>query len=168
MTSRTRTILIVALLPAAWTWACAGAHTGASGTRPADVEALRASLAPYSSFTLAKNAGYATAITDCMSNGDQGAMGVHYGNPALIDGTLDATRPEALIYEPGANGALSLVGVEFVVPFAVVAKTATPPTLFGQQFAPNDVFGLWTLHVWTHRSNPGGLFASWNPRVRCT
>ena len=47
------------------------------------------SLDPYTSFTLAKNAGYSTAITDCMSNGDEGAMGVHFGNTALIDGTAD-------------------------------------------------------------------------------
>ena len=54
-----------------------------------------------------------------MSNGDLGAMGVHFGNPALIDATVDAHHPEVLIYEPGASGAMSLVGVEFVVPFTV-------------------------------------------------
>ena len=102
-----------------------------------------------------------------MSNGDEGAMGVHFGNGALIDATADALRPEVLIYEPGTNGEMSFVGVEFVVPFAVHPKTAEPPVLFGQKFVVNDVFGLWTLHVWTHRSNPSGLFASWNPRVHC-
>jgi hypothetical protein len=166
MTARVRTIILLALLPAAWVWACGAARSPAPALR-GDVEALRASLAPYSSFALAKNAGYATPITDCMSNGDQGAMGVHYGNAALIDGVSDAMHPEVLIYEPGQSGALSLVGVEFVVPFAITPKTGTPPTLFGQRFVPNDVFGLWTLHVWTHRANPSGQFASWNPRVHC-
>lgn len=65
--------------------------------------------------------------------------------------------------EPGT----SLGPVEFIVPFAVLPKTSTPPILFGQQFAVNDVFGVWALHVWTHRTNPSGLFASWNPRVHC-
>lgn len=102
-----------------------------------------------------------------MSNGDQGAMGIHYANVGLIDGTADPLRPEALIYEPGTNGEMSLVGVEFIVPFAVLPKTSTPPSLFGQQFTANDVFGVWALHVWTHRTNPSGLFASWNPRVHC-
>lgn len=134
---------------------------------PADVQALRTVLEPYTSLSKAKAEGYATAITDCMSNGDEGAMGVHWGNPALIDGATEALRPEALIYEPGANGEMSLVGVEFIVPFAVHPKTAAPPTLFGQQFKVNDVFGVWAMHVWTHRSNPSGLFASWNPRVHC-
>ena len=72
-----------------------------------------------------------------------------------------------LIYEPGTSRALTLVVVEFVVPFAVISKSSPAPVLFGQHFLPNDVFGLWTLHVWTHRSNPSGLFASWNPRVHC-
>lgn len=139
--------------------------TSAGG--PPGVDVLRTALDPYTSFTLAKNAGYATALTDCMSNGDEGAMGVHFANLALIDGTVDAGFPEALIYEPGTNGEKSLVGVEFIVPFTVVPKTSKPPVLFGQQFKPNDVFSVWALHVWTHRTNPSGVFASWNPRVHC-
>lgn len=134
---------------------------------PEGVAALRSSLAAFTSFDLAKKAGYSVAITDCMSNGDEGAMGVHFGNPALIDATPDALHPEALIYEPGASGAMSLVGVEFIVPFAVLPKTAAAPVLFGQPFKQNDVFGVWALHVWTHRSNPSGIFAPWNPRVHC-
>jgi hypothetical protein len=27
--------------------------------------------------------------------------------------------------------------------------------------------GISVLPVWTHRTNPSGLFASWNPRVHC-
>jgi hypothetical protein len=57
--------------------------------------------------------------------------------------------------------------VEFVVPYAALARTATPPRLFGQDFVHNDVFQVWALHVWTHRANPSGVFASWNPRVHC-
>jgi len=134
---------------------------------PSGVGVLRQKLTAYSSFTLAKNAGYATAITDCMSNGDVGAMGVHYANTALLDAVADPLHPEALIYEPGANGDQSLVGVEFIIPYAALPKTSPAPSLFGQSFAQNDVFGVWALHVWTHRANPSGMFASWNPRVHC-
>jgi len=133
----------------------------------AALQELRASLEPYSSPALAKTAGYGTAITDCMSNGDEGAMGIHFGNPSYIDGTVDPLRPEALIYEPGTSGQMSLVGVEFIVPFSAIAKTAPAPVLFGQTFAENEVFGVWALHVWTHRRNPSGTFAPWNPRVHC-
>jgi len=144
----------------------AGAQT-AKAAMPADVQALRASLAAYSSFRLAKDAGYNTPITDCMSNGDLGAMGVHFAKPGLIDGKPEALAPEALIYEPGTNGEMSLVGVEFIVPFTAVSKSSPAPMLYGQHFSPNDVFGVWALHVWTHRGNPNGLFAPWNPRVHC-
>jgi hypothetical protein len=92
---------------------------------------------------------------------------VHFGDPDLIDGTVTPNEPEVLIYEPGTNGEMSLVGVEFLVPFTAIPKTGTPPTLFGQAFSPNDVFGVWALHVWTHRTNPKGTFAAWNPRVHC-
>ena len=145
--------------------ACGGSSTAPS--EPSGVAALRQSLEPYSSFALAKNAGYSTALTDCMSHGDDGAMGIHYANTTLIDGTADSLHPEALIYEPGVDGQMSLVGVEFVVPFAAVSRDSKPPELFGQAFSQNDVFGVWALHVWTHRSNPKGLFAPWNPRVHC-
>ena len=134
---------------------------------PQGVETLRSSLAAYGSFGLARSEGYTVALTDCMSNGDVGAMGIHFGKGSLIDAALDSLHPEVLIYEPGVNGEMSLVGVEFIVPFALRPKTASAPVLFGQAFVPDDVFDLWALHVWTHRANPSGLFAPWNPRVHC-
>lgn len=157
-----------ALLPLAWASACNDKDSTTSpSSLPPQVEQLRDSLAPFSSLALAKKAGYNVALTDCMSNGDEGAMGVHFGNAALIDGTADPLHPEALIYEPGNDGEMSLVGVEFLVPYTILPKTSSPPELFGQKFVQNDVFGVWALHVWTHRSNPSGLFANWNPRVHC-
>ncbi len=129
--------------------------------------ALRAALEPFTSLAQARSAGYDVALTDCMSNGDVGAMGVHWANASLIDSLPQALRPEALIYEPGNDGNMSLVGVEFIVPFTAHPKTAAPPVLFGQPFSANDVFGVWALHVWTHRLNPSGVFAAWNPRVHC-
>lgn len=160
----------IALSVAVATLAYAAACQRDSATAPTQypgVESLRSSLAPYTSFAQARNAGYATALTDCMSNGDVGAMGVHFGNTALIDGDVDPLHPEVLIYEPGTNGEMSLVGVEFIIPFAILPKTSPAPVLFGQAFLADDAFGLWGLHVWTHRTNPSGLFAPWNQRVHC-
>jgi len=166
---RVRTTLLIAMViaPVLWGVACHDDDGPTVPPIPADVQALKASLAPYSSLALAKTAGYAAAITDCMSNGDEGAMGVHWANPAYIDARAEALRPEALIYEPGTDGQASLVGVEYIVPFDAVSRTSPPPELFGQKFSQNLVFGVWALHVWTHRANPSGLFASWNPRVHC-
>src|SRR5262245_45326348 len=58
--------------------------------------------------------GYALA-SGCVSGPAEGAMGVHYGNAALLgDGLLDVTKPETLVYEP-RNGRLELVAAEYVV-----------------------------------------------------
>ena len=39
--------------------------------------------------------------------------------------------------------------------------------LFGKKFLQNDTFQLWGLHAWVWKENPGGVFASWNPKVNC-
>lgn len=74
-------------------------------------------------------------VLGCVSGPEEGAMGVHFVNPALLmDGALDAPQPEALIYE-FKNGAARLVGVEFIV-FADVwhlnHAPNDPPVLEGQ------------------------------------
>src|SRR6267154_2276732 len=63
------------------------------------------------------------AATPCVSGPNTGAMGVHLVLPARISaGVLKAEEPEALIYEPMANGAMRLVGVEFIVLASVWAS----------------------------------------------
>lgn len=43
-------------------------------------------------------------------------MGIHFVNGELVgDGAIDASAPEALMYEVNANGKLELIGVEYVV-----------------------------------------------------
>ncbi|MEP6729798.1 MAG: hypothetical protein ABJE10_04125 [bacterium] len=168
MKVRTGLIPVAAIFPFAWALACHDVNTQVTTpTLPPAVQSLKASLAPFASLRLAKSAGYNIAITDCMSTSDEGAMGVHFGNSNYIDGVTDEQHPEALIFEPGTDGQMTLVGVAFLVPFSAVPRTAAAPQLFGQRFQVNDVFGAWVLHVWTHRSNPSGLFATRNTRVHC-
>ena len=61
-------------------------------------------------------------------------MGLHYVNlPLVLDGELDATRPEIVIYEPLPNGRLRLIGADYLVlADAWHAKHAEPPQLMGQ------------------------------------
>jgi len=118
-------------------------------------------------------AGYGPAF-GCVSGPDHGAMGIHYINGPLVgDGEIDATHPEALIYEP-VGKRLRLVGVEYIV-FADtwLASHSAPPMLEGQAFqfvgSPNryGIPAFFELHVWAWRDNPNGAFVDWNNKVSC-
>jgi hypothetical protein len=147
-----------------------------SGKEPAATfrETVRQATEQFKDVQAAEAAGYGL-FHGCVSGPQEGAMGVHYANPALVgDGALDAARPEALLYEP-KDGKLQLVGVEYVVLAKdwAAAHPEGPPVLMGQLFnyvgAPNR-YGLdpfYELHVWAWRSNRAGLFADWNTRVSC-
>jgi hypothetical protein len=111
----------------------------------------------------------------CVSGPEQGAMGVHFVNFALVDGKPEVKAPEALIYEV-KDGRARLVGVEYIVPVDAWHPTqeeSPVPVLEGQVFHFNESpnrFGLpafYELHVWAWRDNPNGTFADWNPRVSC-
>jgi hypothetical protein len=119
-------------------------------------------------------AGYGPFL-GCVSGPDHGAMGVHYVNGGLVgDGEIDASHPEALIYET-LNGETKLVGVEFIVDAAtwLANHNNTPPVLEGQVFnlvgSPNryNLPPFFELHVWAWRHNPNGAFVDWNDHVTC-
>lgn len=147
-------------------------HGGTHHTGPLSPEVkrevvhLRKMTAPFHDFQAAAEAGWETQITGCFSDPALGGMGYHYGNTALIDGTVEAFKPELLLYEPDKNGRLRFVAVEYIVPFAAWTA-AEPPKVHGQSFHRNEAFGLWVLHVWHVRKNPDGVFADWNPKVSC-
>ena len=132
-----------------------------------DLARLRRVVAPYHRFEAAQEAGWTALVPRCRDNPPVGGMGWHYANPAYLDGELDVTRPEALIYEPQEDGSMAFVGVEFVVPFSIRPAHAEPPRLLGQTFLQNHGDELWMLHVWVGRPNPNGMFATWNPDVSC-
>jgi hypothetical protein len=130
---------------------------------------------------------YAPAL-GCVSGSDHGAMGIHYVNGSLIGGEtlltgeqLDPTKPQALIYEPQPNGALKLVGVEFIILASALPPDPSPqveghlmvyvdgPTSSRPEATPNR-YGLpafYELHVWAWKDNPEGSFVDWNNHVTC-
>ena len=132
-----------------------------------DIATLRRIVAPYHRFEAAQEDGYTLLVPRCRDNQPQGGMGWHYANPAYLDGAVEVTKPEALIYEPQKDGSLRFVGVEYVVPFSILPPEAEAPELFGQTFLHNFGDELWMLHVWVGRHNPDGMFATWNPQVSC-
>jgi hypothetical protein len=140
------------------------------------VDKVRAATAKFIDVNVALDNGWVLG-TPCVSGPEAGAMGVHIILPSRVgDGVLDANKPEALIYEPQANGALRLVGVEYIVlasDWARLHPEGGVPALDGHltNFVdePNR-FGLpafYELHVWAWEHNPQGSFADWNTRVTC-
>ncbi|MGX1887201.1 hypothetical protein [Streptomyces sp. NPDC055287] len=121
---------------------------------------------------LAAAAGF-KSTNECVSHPTQGGMGYHYVDPANI-GSLHPGRPAAVIYASDKTGKRQLVAVEYIVPDSDQNPKTTKdrPKLFGQKFdGPfSDIPGLpvhYSLHAWLWKHNPSGLFAPYNPQVKC-
>jgi hypothetical protein len=150
------------------------AHANHEHSAPAKlIEIVRDATRYFRDVNAATAANY-QPLFGCVSGPDHGAMGVHYINLSLYgDGKIDASRPEAIIYEPWEGG-LRLVGVEYIVDATTwMDHHSAPPMLEGQAFqfvnSPNR-YGLpafFELHVWAWRENPNGAFVDWNTRVTC-
>jgi hypothetical protein len=138
------------------------------------IRVVRESTERFRDVKIAEAEGYALAF-GCVSGGEYGAMGLHYVNfPLVLDGVLDPTRPEIVIYEPLPNGGRRLVGADFLVLSSDWhAKNEAPPELMGQLlhlFESPNRFGLptfYTLHVWAWKENPTGTFSNWHAKVSC-
>jgi hypothetical protein len=150
-------------------------HGAASASSPTLVDVVRQATYRFRDVNVAENEGYALTF-GCVSGPDFGAMGMHFVNfPLVIDGELDATKPEIVIYEPMPNGQVKLIGADYLV-FASTwdaAHPGQPPQIMGQllhRFESPNRFGLpdfYTLHVWAWKDSPTGTFVNWNSNVKC-
>jgi hypothetical protein len=134
----------------------------------ADLAAANMAAAVYQDVEQAEADGYASTLETlgCFEDAQRGGMGLHYANDTLMDAHLDATAPEALLYELDHRGEIaSLVAHEYIVPIDAWTGSA-PPRLFGQDFHRHPVLPVWILHTWIWKDNPAGVFADFNPRVR--
>jgi hypothetical protein len=153
----------------------------ALATEDEDTAAALAGSAAFTDSAAANAAGYGLPpegpLSECIMSLDGSAgMGFHWINGDLVgDAELDPGRPEALVYEPTADGGLRLVALEYVV-FAEAwdAENDQPPTLFGGQpfhftDAPNryEIPAFYALHVWLYKDNPAGMYEGFNPDVSC-
>ena len=115
--------------------------------------------------------------TPCVTGPEFGAMGVHLINAENVDGVVNVDKPEALIYEPQANGKLRIVGVEYIVPKpawdALHPDPLDRPALEGHLLnfvdEPNrfGLPGFYEIHVWAFEDNRKGALTDWNPDVTC-
>lgn len=127
------------------------------------VEAKKAT-AKYHDFQRAIDDGF-IQMGPCVAVPALGAMGFHYGKPSrIMNPNVDAAEPEVLLYIPEEDGTMRLVGLEYVVPYAL---SPTAPELFGRAYDFDAMRNQWALHVWAWRSNPSGIFAPFNPKLEC-
>ena len=157
----------------------AGSASAYDGSpRQDDFAAARAATAQYHDIT--KATGF-TELDDaagiaCIDN-PAGGMGVHFVDGSRLNSVLDPALPEALVYEPQADGSMKLGALEYVI-LDSDWKGPGAPKLFGQSFeyqpGPGEAnpnrFGLpafWELHLWVWNQNPRGMFDDWNPKVTC-
>ena len=167
--------LTVSVIPAL---AAPGGQSNVAGARQA--------TARFHDLDKAKEAGYSIVVADlagitCIDSA-AGAMGVHYLNiglapelgDATAEATVDAATPELLVYEPGSNGQLRLVALEYLALRPTGTRT-TPRrhrcsaddfdlTLAGNRYGLPDFY---SLHAWIWNPNPTDLFAPYNTRVSC-
>jgi hypothetical protein len=130
-----------------------------------DVAKIREATVRFQTSEAAEAAGYKLA-TGCVEHQPAGAMGYHFNNQTLIDATLDPEHPEVLVYEKRPDGTFQLNGVEFMVPKSAWTA-AEPPHIMGQALKTANGLDFWFLHVWAWKRSPSGLFADWNPDVKC-
>jgi len=171
--------------------AAAVALTGAAAPAVAspqdDLQSTRAATARFHSVQQAASAGYGelrdAAGIACIDN-PAGGMGIHYVNGDLVaDPALTPSSPEVLVYQPGADGQLRLVALEYVILESTWRAEHPDPTdvprLFGRSLerlagpneaVPQNRYGLpafYELHLWLWKANPDGMFNDWNPDVTC-
>ena len=128
---------------------------------------LRRATARYHNLDAAIADGF-VFLHGCEVRPEEGPVGIVYIHMGrLLDGAIDPSLPDGLIYEPPrSNGKPKLAAVEFAVPYALWTGQR-PPTFLGATFQREEEFGVFGLHVWLWRNNPAGLFAESNPNVSC-
>jgi hypothetical protein len=143
-----------------------------AAARQDTVSAVRAATARFNSIEQAKKAGYQRFYV-CTEQPGVGTMGQHYVNFDLVGNpAIDPLHPEALVYEPRADGSLKLVALEWV---RVGPVTNPGPSVLGMPMlhvGSGNRYGIepdgfYERHYWLYKSNPAGDFADWNPRVSC-
>ncbi|MBA8910340.1 hypothetical protein [Aminobacter ciceronei] len=172
-----------AIVALALIWAAAAPINDARAAEPskAELDAARQALEKYKDPYVAVRDLYLSTVGCVHYTGEKiegrmeypkGAMGVHFVN-LTVKGPPDPTKPNVLVYEPGADGKLTLVAVEWLVPMDAVKER---PTVLGQPFQgpmeghepliPKE-FAHYDLHAWLFKDNPNGMFSPTNPDVSC-
>lgn len=143
----------------------AGPALTAAGSANPLVEKVREANNRFKDVAVAKAEGYAPIA--CASGIEGGSMGIHYVSETYLkDDGIQLEHPEAVMYEPSADGKMTLIGVEYITSKGPAALNGH---LFSFNTSPNR-YGLgpfYELHVWAWKKNKKGTFADMNPDVSC-
>ncbi|OKL38704.1 hypothetical protein [Pontibacter flavimaris] len=134
---------------------------------------IRRATARYHRVEAAEADGYVLS-SECVAS-PAGGMGHHFVKGPLVDGVVEPTMPEALVYEPQSNGRLRLVAVEYIVVAAAWDATHDSPPMLGSvvfddhrpEGSGGPPFPHYQLHAWIWKHNPAGMHAPFNPNVNC-
>lgn len=167
-----RAVVAAALAALAATAAVAAGHEdhmahGVQADAPLAAH-VRAANGRFATFVAAALKAEGYGPIPCTSSIDGGAMGVHWVNPKyLAEDQPRIDHPQAVMYEPQADGGMKLIGVEYISLKGPAVSLENQ--LFAFQGAPNR-YGLpafYELHVWAWKQNPKGVFTDFNPAVTC-
>lgn len=131
------------------------------------LDQLRAATRRFKNLDSAVMVGYPKTVPDCLVHEKHGAMGYHHVNREYLTKDLDVEKPQILLFERLASGEYKLNGVEFIVPYRLWPRDSVAPTIMGQRLKHEDNLKIWYQHVWAWTDNPDGLFAEFNPNVKC-
>ena len=148
-----------------------------------ELAAVRAATQRFQDPNEAVKAGYGlppapAPLHECISSfDDTGAMGFHYINGNLLDTTVDALQPEALVYAPDSAGQAPPGRARIRrLPGALDRRArhqedavAVPPDVHVDRRARTGfaIPAFFSLHLWLYQDNPAGLFEPFNPTVSC-
>lgn len=149
------------------------ANTAGDAAQNQLLATIREATAQFHRVDAAVAAGYVLG-SPCEAMPGQG-IGIHYRKASLIDGVVDPSQPELLVYEPRKNGDIELVAVAFVVRASAWDPTHNGPPMLGDQIFEDKRVPDWSsppfpnyeLHVWVWKHNPNGMYATTNPAVSC-
>jgi len=144
---------------------------------------VRSATAKFHRIDVALGEGY--FIDHCVEHPQLGGMGHHVIKMDNIVPFVNPTSPGVLLYEPGKNGQMNLIGVEYLVPAGPWDAGNDGPPMFGnvpfddhREMTVNEdgdpvnakggpPFPHYQLHVWIWKNNPAGMYFPFNPTVSC-
>jgi hypothetical protein len=116
--------------------------------------------------------GYRRDVPQCFADsiyGSGGAMGFHHVNATYFnDGKLEIDKPEIVMFQRHPDGKYEMTGVEYILPYKFWPKdSAVAPKLMGKELMHENDRNYWYFHMWIWKPSSTGLFADWNPSVKC-